>query len=270
MLIGIVMQRITINGLSIGYQQVGQGEPLVLLHGGVSDSRYWRNHMLVFAEVFNVIAWDAPGCGISDDPPENFSLANYADTLAEFLNNLEIVDPHVLGISFGGGLALALYDRYPQTPKSLILVSAYAGWAGSLPQEEVAERLQNGIKESFLDPESVIDSWIPSLFSSSATNDMKKEVGSIIKGFHPAGMRVMLAGFAKADLRAVLPKIHIPTCLLYGEEDVRAPLHVATDIHEQISSSQLTVIPGVGHLVDVEAPDLFRSLVKAFIAEQAN
>jgi pimeloyl-ACP methyl ester carboxylesterase len=90
-----------------------------------------------------VVAWDAPGCGQSTDPPETFRASDYADCLAAFIDALGLGRPHLLGLSFGGVLALDFYRRYPTIPRTLILASACAGWAGSLPAEAVEQRLQN-------------------------------------------------------------------------------------------------------------------------------
>lgn len=263
------MKRANINGLSLGYIQKGKGEALILLHGGVSDSRYWEAQIESFSKELNVIAWDAPGCGVSDDPPRGFSLADYADSLAGLLDHLDIRHPHVLGLSFGGGLAIAFYERYPKIPKSLILVSAYAGWAGSLPKDEIARRVQHAREQANMDRDSVSEAWLPSLFSSTATEELKQRVKEIIKDFHPEGMLVMLDAFADADLRGVLPTISVPTLLLYGEEDVRSPMHVAHELHDLIPTSELNIIPGTGHLVNMEAPIRFESNVSEFITKHS-
>ena len=83
------------------------------------------------------------------------------------------------------------------------------------------------------------------------------EVVSIMSECRPASMKTMLLAFAECDLRHVLPSIDIPTLLLYGEQDVRSPLRVAGEMHEQIPGSSLVVVPGVGHLVNIEAPAQF-------------
>lgn len=261
------MNRVKINGLSLGYVQMGRGEPLVLLHGGVADSRYWQDEIVSFSKNYNVVAWDAPGCGISDDPPKNFSLADYAHALAGILDHLGIDHAHIAGISFGGGLAIAFYELYPHIPQTLILISAYAGWAGSLPKDEVARRVRHGKEQAEMDRESVSEAWLPSLFSSSATEELKQKVKSIIKGFHPEGMLVMLEAFAEADLQDVLPRISVPTLLLYGKKDVRSPIHVAKELNALIPSSELVIFPGVGHLVNMEAPRKFATQVEKFLTE---
>lgn len=262
------IKKISVNGLTIGYQEMGEGEVLLLLHGGVSDSRYWQDQLEAFSDEYRVIAWDAPGCGVSDDPPEGFGLGDYADTLAGFCQQLEINHPHVLGISFGGGLAISFAHRHPQIPKSLILVSAYAGWAGSLPPEEVDRRLEKGRSQVEMDPEEVAEMWLPSLFYSEPKEDVKAREIAIISDFHPTGSQIMLEAFAEADLQPALPEIHTPTLLLYGEEDQRSPIHVAKDLHKKIPGSKLVTLPEVGHVINLEAPEQFDVHVRAFLRNQ--
>src|SRR2546425_6059136 len=135
------MDKVEIGGLRSAYNRAGMGPPLVLLHGFVGDSRDWRRQLEGLSDEFTVVAWDAPGCGQSSDPPETFRLPEYADCLAAFVDALGLRQSHVLGLSFGAGLALELYRRHPTVPRTLVLASAYAGWAGSLPEGEVEQRL---------------------------------------------------------------------------------------------------------------------------------
>jgi len=259
------MKQVRINKLSIGYQEKGHGQALVFLHGGVSDSRYWNRELNTFADDFHTIAWDAPGCGISDDPQEGFSLSDYADALADLLNSIGVHQPIILGISFGGGLAIEFYDRHPDIPKALILVSAYAGWAGSLSDEEVARRVKKGRTQSSMDPEAVAEMWLPSLFYKAPSQEILDEEKDIISDFHPKGSQIMLEAFAQADLRDTLPKIEVPTLLLYGDKDVRSPVSVANEIHDQVPNSSLILLENVGHLINKEAPELFDREVRKFI-----
>jgi pimeloyl-ACP methyl ester carboxylesterase len=93
---------------------------------------------------------DRSRCGRSSDPPDRFSMADYADCLAGFVEALGLHRPHVAGLSFGGTLALEFYRRHPALPRTLTLASAYAGWAGSLPPDVVAERLESVTRDSYL------------------------------------------------------------------------------------------------------------------------
>jgi pimeloyl-ACP methyl ester carboxylesterase len=263
------MEQIDVGGLTIAYRRAGNGPPLVLLHGGPLDSREWRRQLEGLSDEFTVIAPDTAGCGGSSDPPESFRQRDYADNLAAFIETIGLQRPHVLGLSFGSGLALELYRWYPQIPRTLILASAYAGWAGSLPPEVVEQRKKQVLRLIGETPDRFAREWIPTLLTSSAAQSMIDEVVTMLAEFHPAGQRVLFSAFADADLRDVLPRIQVPTLLLYGEHDVRSPLTIAQELHAKIPGSKLVVIPGVGHLADIEAPDRFNAEVRGFLRSVA-
>jgi pimeloyl-ACP methyl ester carboxylesterase len=255
---------IRVGDLRIGYAEAGEGPSLVLLHGGWSDSRVWRWQLEGLAADFAVAAWDAPGCGLSSDPPADWRMADYADCLAAWLEAVGSERPHVLGLSWGGTLALELYRRHPQVPASLVLAGAYAGWAGSLPPDVVAERLERVLREIELPPEQWVAGYLPGFFTEAAPAGLAEEIETMMCDLHPAGTRVMLQAMAEADLRDVLPRIAVPTLLLYGELDQRSPLHVAEDLHAAIPASRLVVLRDVGHLANAERPDEFNEAVRAF------
>ncbi len=259
------MHHIEVEGLRIAYREAGQGAVLVLLHGAFSDSRAWRSQLGGLSDAFRVVAWDAPGCGGSTDPPESFGMSGYADCLAGFLKAMALERPHVLGLSFGGGLALALYERYPTVPRTLVLASAYAGWAGSLPPEEVEQRRRRALREIDLPPEQWVRGYLPGLFTEAASPQVVDEAVAMMSETRAAGMRAMLTAFADADLRHVLPHIDVPTLLLYGDADQRAPLSVAEDLHAKIPTSKLVMLPGVGHDSAAEAPEAFNAEVRGFL-----
>jgi pimeloyl-ACP methyl ester carboxylesterase len=139
---------VEVAGLRIAYQRAGKGPGLALLHGAFSDCRAWRGQLDGLSDEFTVVAWDAPGCGRSADPPLGFSAGDYADCLAAFITAVGLQRPHVLGLSWGSVLVLELYRLHPTVPRSLLLVSAYAGWAGSLPPEEVDRRVQHALQQA--------------------------------------------------------------------------------------------------------------------------
>jgi len=256
---------VVVDGLEIAYERAGTGPPLLLLHGGFSDSRDWRRQLDDLSDEFTVVAWDAPGCGRSSDPPDTFRASDYGDCLANFIDSLRLGRPHILGLSAGSVLALELYRGHRTVPTSLILASAYAGWAGSLPAEEVDRRLAQVLRETELPPEQFVPGWIPTLLTPAAPKDLIDEVTEIMSDFHPAGTRVMINAFGKADYRPVLPTITIPTLLLYGDTDRRSPLHVARDLHDRIAGSTLVVLPNVGHAGNMEAPAAFNTAVRTFL-----
>ena len=116
----------------------------MLLHGGLSDGRSWTPQLESLAREYDVVAWDAPGCGGSADPAADLRLADYADAVAALVRVLGIGPVHLAGHSFGAGLAIDVYGRHRQLVRSLVLSGAYAGWRGSLPPSEVEARLNRG------------------------------------------------------------------------------------------------------------------------------
>ena len=259
------MDSIEVGGLAIAFVRQGTGPPLLLLHGILQDSRAWRPQLDALSDEVTVVAWDAPGCGRSSDPPEAYRLPEYADCLVAFIDALGLERPHVLGLSFGAVLALELYRRHPRVPRSLVLASAYAGWAGSLPAEVVDQRLRQALREADLPADQFVPGWIPGLLTDSAPAELVDDVVAMMSGFHPAGYRAMARGLAEADLRDVLPRIGVSTLLLYGDADRRSPLSVAEDLHARIPGSTLAVIPAVGHLANLEAPERFEAEVRGFL-----
>jgi pimeloyl-ACP methyl ester carboxylesterase len=209
------MDTVMVDGLRIAYERAGAGPALVLLHGYVADGQTtWRRQLDELCDEFTVVAWDAPGAGGSSDPPVGFGMVDYVECLAGFVDALGLDRPNVVGLSFGGSLALAAQGRHVAVARALVLASAYAG--------------------------------------------------SSMLEFHPAGFRA-LARAAAENLRPVLPRIRVPTLLVYGEHDIRAPLPVARDLEAAITGARLVVLPGVGHLCNLEAPDEFNGAVRTFL-----
>ena len=254
-----------ISGLRIRYLRAGEGRAVVFLHGFFCDSRVWRPQFEAFADRFTVIAWDAPGCGGSSTPPENFRMHDYADCLATFIQALALERPCVVGLSFGGALAVELHRRHPSLPGALVLADAYAGWAGSLPRETVEQRLRQSLSDLKLPPEQVVARWLPGFLTDSASAPLVDDVAAMISEFRPDGMRVMIRSLAEADLSDGLGQIEVPVLLLWGDRDVRSPLTIARQMNAAIHGSKLVVLQGAGHLSNVEAAPAFNSRLRAFL-----
>ena len=263
------MDEVEVGGHRIAYERKGEGPPLVLLHGWPMDGREWRRQIDGLSDEFTVVAWDAPGAGRSSDPPGTFRLPDWADCLAAFIEALGLGRSHVGGLSWGGGLALQLYRRHSEVVRSLILASAYAGWAGSLSAEVVGQRLKLMLRNTELPPDQWASALVETFFSKDAPPEIVREAVSIVSDLHPGATRVALQAFAEADLRDVLPRIDVPTLVLCGEEDGRAPRPVWEALHSGIRGSRLVLIPGVGHVIDIEAAERFNIEVKGFLRAQS-
>jgi pimeloyl-ACP methyl ester carboxylesterase len=259
------MSEVPVGGLGIAYAQAGSGPPLVLLHGGFSDRGDWSQQFEALSDEFTVYAWDTPGCGGSADPPESWRMSDYADCVAGWLAAIDVDRAHLLGLSWGTTLALEVYRRHPDLPASLILAGAYAGWGGSLSPEETSRRLTAVLEDLDLPPEQFAVAYLPSMFTPDAPPEQVAEMTAMMLDVRVTGARPMLHAMAEADLRDVLPTVRVPTLLIYGEHDERAPLDVAREMNRAIPASQLVVIPGVGHCCNAEAADQFNQHVREFL-----
>jgi pimeloyl-ACP methyl ester carboxylesterase len=266
----LAMNQVDVGGQRVAYREMGTGPPLVLLHGWPLDSREFSRQLDGLSDEFRVVAWDAPGAGASSDPPETARLVDWADWLAEFIEILELAPAHVAGLSFGGGLALELFRQHPAVVRSLILISAYAGWGGSLPVEEVQRRVELTRHNTALPPAQWAPALIDTLLPEGSSADLADELATMIADFHPTATTTAIEAFAEADLRDTLAEIDIPTLLLYSELDERSPREVWEPIHAGITHSRLVVVPGVGHMIDMQAPERCNAEIRAFLRQVEN
>ena len=256
---------IDVNGLVTTYARVGSGPPVVLVHGYVGDGcSTWQPQLDGLADQFDVIAWDLPGAGGSDDPPESFGMGGFAEALAGFIVALELQRPHLVGLSCGGATLIEFCRHHQDLASTLTLVSAYAGWAGSLSPTEVERRLDQALELSRLAPEELVDALLPTMFAASAPTHRVSDFADSLASFHPAGLRAM-ARACTEDLTDVLETIRLPTLVVHGEEDTRSPAAVAAALHEAIAGSELIELPGAGHVCNVDAVEPFNRALGRFL-----
>lgn len=261
---GARLNSVEVDGLTVAYRQAGRGPALVLLHGFLCDSRCWNHQLSDLADRFRVVAWDAPGAGSSSDPSDAFTTASYAHALAGFLDTLGIAQAHVLGLSWGGILAQEFYRAFAERVRSLVLADTYAGWRGSLPESVWKERLATCLDDAARPPAGLVAKFVPGVFTEAAPQQLREEFATIVSEFHPVGFRLMSLSSAEVDTRDLLPNIHVPTLLLWGDDDRRSPLQIAEQFHAGIPGVELALIPGAGHLSNMEQPDAFNGHVRRF------
>ncbi len=264
----VTVEVVPVNGLEIAYERVGEGPPLVFVHGAASDGRLWRPQLAALAEEFTVVAWDEPGAGGSADVPADFGLADYANCLAALIETLALSPAHVAGLSWGGTVALELYRRHPALVATLILVDTYAGWKGSLPEEEVRARVA-GARQMLAAPTEEFDPTLPGLFGGDPPAEFVPLLEEVAAAVRPESLRTQLALMAETDLSDLLPDIAVPTLLIWGELDARSSLTVARQFEKEISDTKLVVIPGCGHVSNLEQPEQFNEAVYEFCRAHA-
>ena len=252
-----------VNGLQIAYARAGNGPAIVFLHGAGEDGRVWQPQFAALADELTVVAWDEPGAGRSSELPAGFGLADYAHCLAALIERLDLAPAHVAGLSWGSVLALELYRHHHELVATLILAGGYAGWKGSLPEEEVRARIDGGRRMLSVSLEE-FDPTIPGLFANGPPTERLPLLAKIARDVRPGSLRTQLNVMAEADQRDLLPRIAVPTLLLWGELDARSPLTVANQFEQAIPDTSLVVIPGAGHLCQLERPGQFNQAVREF------
>ena len=183
-----------------------------------------------------MIAWDEPGAGRSSDVPAGFGLAGYASALASLMETLG-APAHLCGLSWGGTV--------------------------TLPEDELRARVA-GIERILDGPAETSQPIVPGLFAGEPPRDIAQLLDAVAADVRPHSRRVVLAAIADADLRAVLPRITVPTLLVWGELDARSPSRVAHEFARAIPHAELVVIPGAGHMSNLERPAEFNAAVRDF------
>jgi len=263
------MESIQTAGLEIAYERAGRGPPIFLLHGALGNHRLWKPQIDGLAEDFTVVAWDEPGAGGSSDLPAEFGLPDYARCLAAVIEEVGLGPGHIAGLSWGGVVAIELHAQRSDLVESLILADTYAGWKGSLPAEEVSARVE-GVRQMLAAPEKGLERGFPGLFGASPPAEAASLIEQAAAGARHESMRIQVDLIADADQRSLLPLIAVPTLLIWGEDDARSPLTVARQFNEAIVGSELVIIPGTGHVSNLERPDLFNAAVRDFCGALAS
>ena len=258
-----MVEIVRVNGLELVYERFGEGPPLVFVHGAGEDGRIWRPQLSALSDEFTVVAWDEPGAGRSSDVPADFGLADYANCLAAVIEAVALVPAHVAGLSWGGTVVQELYRHHPDLVATLILIDTYAGWKGSLPEEEVRARIA-GVHQMLAATADEFDPSLPGLFAGAPPAELVPLLEEIAADVRRESLRTQLFVMAEADQRDLLPLISVPTLLIWGELDTRSPLSVARQFEQAIPATELVVIPGAGHMSNLEHPKQFNEAVREF------
>lgn len=219
-----------INGTKLYYEIHGSGQPLLLLHGGMTSLADFGFMLPTFAKTRQAIAFDRQGHGRTADSDRPFTLENWADEAAALLDHLNIKQADVLGYSTGGEVALAFAMRHPKRVRKLVLISAIYNNDGYYPG--ILEGLKQA-KANDLPPimREMYEQFAPR--PQDWENLVKKSVKSA----------ATFSGWQKKDLRA----ISAPTLVMVGDSDIVRTEH-AVELSRLIPQSQLAVLPATDHI----------------------
>ena len=254
------MPEVVVGGVRIAYRRRGTGPPLVLFHGAFEDARVWTEELERLSSQIDVIAWDAPGCGASEDVPRGWVDADWADAASGFITAVGLRNPAVAGFSLGSVIALLLARDHPTSVGSLVLVGAYAGWGGSLAPDALAERVAAARFTMEHPPEEWADEFLDSVFAADADPERRAHARSLLDDWRPATTAALLGVMAQ-DLRPGLSTIRTPTVIVRGIADARSPRSASLELCELLPHARLVEIAGAGH--DCTGPELDAVLVEA-------
>jgi 3-oxoadipate enol-lactonase len=256
---------ITSNGYEIGHAEVGGGDavPIVFLHGVGSDKSVWQPQLDHFGRARRAIAFDYPGYGDSDPAPDGTTRDDYASAILSAMQELGVEQAHICGLSLGGVVAMAMHHAAPDCCVSLILADTFAvhpdGYA-------IYERSLAGSR----DLPAMAEARVDVLLAQPADPKVRREVVETMSRIDPAAYRVGAEAVWLAQQRDRAGKIGVPTLVLVGDQDRITPADLANELADLIPDSLMHVIPGAGHLTNLEAPGEFNRLVEGFIAEVVN
>lgn len=256
-----------IHGINIGYSDRGSGIPLVFLHAFPLNRTMWAAQEEVLSRAFRVITMDLRGHGESDAPLWRFTLEQYADDVAGLLDHLAIQQAVLTGLSMGGYVGFAFYRKHAGRLRGLVLADTRA----QADSEEARTGRFNLAQTAFRKgPEAVAGIMIPKLLGATSLKtrpDLVAQVRRIIEGNEVSGMIVDSIAMAdRPDSLPLLPQITCPTVVIVGEEDQPTPPAEARLIADGIPGAKLMVIPGAGHLSNLEQPERFNRIVGEFAA----
>ncbi len=257
----------TIDGAAIEYDVRGDGPVLLLLHAFPLGLFMWDAQVEALAATHRVVRFDARGFGGSAAGDGPLTMERIADDGAALLDHLGIDKAVVGGCSMGGYAAFAFVRRHPQRLAGLVLQDTKAGADAA---EAKANRATLAAKVLAEGASAAVEAFLPKLVGETTHRERPAVVAALrerILATSPQAIANALQGLAaRADSRETLPTIAVPTLVLVGTEDVLTPPPEAVTMAAAIPRARLDVIPGAGHLANLESPDAVNAALRAFLA----
>jgi pimeloyl-ACP methyl ester carboxylesterase len=259
-------------GRRISYRESGSASaPVVLcMHGIGSNSSGYRNQLRGLSRSYRVVSWDAPGYGASEGfADENPSVADYADAAASLLDVLGIARAHAIGSSLGALFAAKLAAVHPERVGCLVLSAPATGFGCRAPGEGTAHAEQRIADLKRLGAEGLARERGAKLVAPDSSPEVLHAARELVASINLPGYSRAARALGNGNLLEDAGRIRAPTLIIVGALDQVTPLaQCARPIHQAIISSRLEVLENVGHLVKLEAPEIFNRLVADFIAAQ--
>jgi len=254
-------ESIKVGELDIRYLTGGQGDPLVVLHGGGDSGKTWLQNAIELSKYYSIYVPDLPGFGLSQSMSDNFDLSEYVIFVEDFAHNLGLKQFYLVGHSLGGGIALHYALKFPQKIRRLVLVSSIclgkeiALWARVL-SHPIFYRLLGGAALSILKAVS----WLVRL--SYAPFEITNSPSLVRMSI---GKSIMTLKGQTTVLLSQLSELLVPTLLVWGAKDSIVPVSHAYAAAQLIPDCQVQVFKSCGHSVYKHKVHEFSQLLVKFL-----
>jgi pimeloyl-ACP methyl ester carboxylesterase len=257
------------DGANLYYEATGTGDVVVLIHGFTLDTRMWDDQFLPFAERFRVIRYDLRGFGRSDPPIGN--PYSHARDLQALFDQLDIELAHLVGLSKGGAVALDFALTYPQRCRTLVLIDTVVHgyrWSGAgsdrnaLVWQRAREAGIPAAKESWL----AHPMFAPAQQQPAVAERLARIVADY-SGWHFVNDNPEQGLEPPAAQR--LAELNMPILALVGEQDTPDFRQMTELIEREAPLAHRIILPGVGHMANMEAPEAVNELVVQFITKNS-
>lgn len=254
---------------AIAADVAGDGPLLVFLHGIGGNRSNWREQVAHFSGRYRAVAWDARGYGDSAGLVADFH--DFADDLARLIRHFG-GPAHVVGLSMGGRIALDAWARTPELIASLTLADTSAGSAETAAPERVEAFLalrRKPLVEDGKTPADIAPGIVAQIAGPNITPAQRDRLIASHAALHADSYLATMAVVTRFTAFSRFEDVAVPALMLVGEHDrVATPAYAAT-MAAALPNARLHVIPGAGHISNIEAPDAFNAALGHFLAEVA-
>lgn len=252
--------------MELKYIEEGSGFPLILLHGFPHNRSLWADQLTGLSDRSRVIAPDLRGFGESPVKPP-YSMETYADDVAELMVTLGIDCAVIGGLSMGGYVLFEMFRRHPEMIRALIFADTKAG-ADNDETRTKRRALQSLARAG--GAAAVADAQITGMVGAATREKHPEIVLRVHKMLAAAPVEGIVgaldAMMNRRDSTGLLIEIDLPVLIVVGEEDALTPVKESRAMHAAIAGSTLEIVPGAGHVSNVENPHEFNSAVRNFLA----
>lgn len=252
-----------VNAISLYYEEEGQGEPLLLLHGLGTDGRSWEYQRAYFAQEFRVIVVDVRGHGRSARPPGPYSVTQFAGDVFALLDQLHIDRFHLVGLSMGGMIGFQMAVERPERFLSLTVVNS----GPELIAQNWKERwqiVQRRLVLNFMSMEKVGQFIGGRLFPEPEQAEYLAMFVQQMRENDPKAYRAATNALIGWSVRAQLDRIQCPVLVISGDMDY-TPVANKEAYVRQLPTARLLVIENSRHGTPIDQPEVFNTAVHHFL-----